>query len=148
MAEWYSYTETLTRICKELNPKRILEWGPGHSTGLMHKLRPDAEIDSLEHDEKWHHSQTGKFLCAAMIRIIHRTGDDYVLWPVDQPKYDLIFVDGRRRVECLKVAGACLADGGVIVLHDGERDYYQPGIDHLVLKGLSVTGTHTRELRK
>lgn len=148
MAEWYSYTETLTRLCKELNPSRILEWGPGNSTELMHKLCPDALIDSLEHDSKWYQDQSKKLADAKSVNIRHITGDDYVLWPLDQEKYNLVFVDGRRRVECLKVAGECLAPGGVIVLHDAERPYYNPGIKHLKEQGFSVTGTHTRELSK
>lgn len=145
MAEWYSYTDTLTRLCRELNPKRILEWGPGHSTTLMLKHCPDAHIDSIEHDQSWW-AEKSKQIQGANIH--HITGDDYVLWPLDQPKYNLIFVDGRRRVECMKIAAYCLETGGVIVLHDGERGYYSPGIEYLKEGGFSVTGTHTRELRK
>jgi predicted O-methyltransferase YrrM len=147
MAEWYSYTEALTRLCREFNPNRILEWGPGRSTKLMNELCPNAHIDSLEHDPKWYQDQLRKFNEIEAVKIRHINGDDYVLWPVDQQKYDLIFVDGRRRVECMKVAAECLAPGGVIVLHDGERPYYQPGIDYLTSMGFTVTGTHTRELR-
>jgi hypothetical protein len=39
--------------------------------------------------------------------------------------FDLIFVDGRRRVECCLAGLLKLSDRGVIVLHDSYRKQYK-----------------------
>ncbi|MCP5539380.1 MAG: hypothetical protein H7A52_04465 [Akkermansiaceae bacterium] len=41
------------------------------------------------------------------------------------PKYDLIFIDGRLRVDCAAIARLVLADGGTILLHDAHRENYR-----------------------
>ncbi|MCP5551067.1 MAG: hypothetical protein H7A53_09260 [Akkermansiaceae bacterium] len=41
------------------------------------------------------------------------------------PKYDLIFIDGRLRVDCAAVARLVLAEGGTILLHDAHRENYR-----------------------
>jgi SAM-dependent methyltransferase len=40
-------------------------------------------------------------------------------------KFDFIFVDGRKRRRCLLEAARLLKPGGVAVLHDAYRPYYQ-----------------------
>ncbi len=49
-------------------------------------------------------------------------------WPnyeAPDVKYDLIFIDGRLRADCAAVARHCLAEGGVILLHDAHRENYR-----------------------
>ncbi len=48
---------------------------------------------------------------------------DYVAGPGDGP-FDLAFVDGRARVFCIAAGFAALRSGGVLVLHDAQRDAY------------------------
>ena len=38
--------------------------------------------------------------------------------------FDMIFIDGRRRVECAIVAKQVISPGGVIMLHDKNRENY------------------------
>jgi predicted O-methyltransferase YrrM len=38
--------------------------------------------------------------------------------------FDLMFVDGRLRVDCLGIAPFCLSEGGIVVLHDANRKAY------------------------
>ncbi|MGY2026945.1 hypothetical protein [Nocardia gipuzkoensis] len=40
-------------------------------------------------------------------------------------QFDAIFVDGRKRRRCLLEARNLIADGGVVLLHDAFRTYYQ-----------------------
>jgi len=118
----------LTALVLERKPKRILEWGPGFSTDLFVHLCPEASILSIEHQEKWAAKQAERFNGRA--NIVHQgigPACRYAYWPTTQGPFDLIFVDGRRRNECLLAARECLAPGGVVVLHDANRVAYTLG---------------------
>ena len=118
----------LTTLVLERKPRRILEWGPGFSTDLFVHLCPQATILSIEHQEKWAAKQAERFNGRA--EIVYRgigPACRYAYWPTTQPQFDLIFVDGRRRNECLLAARECLAPGGVVVLHDANRAAYTLG---------------------
>lgn len=49
----HSFENTLRRVCRDIKPKRILEWGPGRSTVVMHEECPDAQIITTEHNEAY-----------------------------------------------------------------------------------------------
>jgi len=55
--------------------------------------------------------------------------EDYVMAPVEPP-FDVILVDGRARVSCIKriLRDGLLAEGGYLFLHDACSDYYQEAI--------------------
>jgi hypothetical protein len=44
---------------------------------------------------------------------------------------DLAFVDGRARVRCIAQGFALLRDGGMLVVHDAQREIYQAALDGL-----------------
>jgi hypothetical protein len=46
-----------------------------------------------------------------------------VEYPARFGEYDFILVDGRAREACLRQARYLLSDGGVVVLHDANRDF-------------------------
>ncbi len=47
-------------------------------------------------------------------------------------KFDLIIVDGRDRINCIKNSIECLNSNGVIILDDSERSSYIDGIQYLI----------------
>ena len=52
--------------------------------------------------------------------------DDYVNYPATLgTPFDFILVDGRKRRRCLLAAADLLAPGGLAMLHDAYRTYYQ-----------------------
>lgn len=59
-------------------------------------------------------------------------------------KFDLIFIDGRRRMECAFIAALLCHDKTVIVVHDYRRARYQP---ILALFDLVEDGKEFRVLR-
>jgi len=129
MASPNSFSEMLKQVLGS-NPKRILEWGPGHSTVLMNELCPDSEVISIEH-LKWYYDKWKDKVKSKIILIEDKEGTDmprYTNPPVDG-KFDLIFIDGRQRVKCLKKSLELLSDNGVVMLHDSERVEYREGID-------------------
>jgi len=58
---------------------------------------------------------------------------EYSNWPIINKKknFDLIFVDGRQRIECLKTASKIISSNGIILLHDSDRKKYISGINYL-----------------
>lgn len=129
-----TYEPVLRRIAAERpDVRRIFEWGPGSSTLLLHELFPEAEIHGIEHDPSWFAK------CRRIMEVIPQVhigfqciqirpqlNGAYVTAPLYLDKFDLMFVDGRLRRECLGVAQFCLNDGGLVVLHDARRPAYQP----------------------
>lgn len=118
----------LLKIC----PRRIVEWGPGTSTEIMLQYAPDAKILSIEHDEAWLDVARQRF--GDRITLEHHRCDnrvsDYASNVIDKGAFDFAFVDGRRRVECVLTALACLNPGGVVLLHDICRINYMRVLSH------------------
>jgi len=42
--------------------------------------------------------------------------------------FDVVIVDGRFRRRCLLVASEVLSPGGLVLLHDAQKDHYQPSL--------------------
>ena len=47
-------------------------------------------------------------------------------------EFDIVIVDGRDRVNCIRSAMHVTKEEGIIVLDDSERDAYQNGINYLL----------------
>ena len=128
-----SYKGPLEQLCRRFNPASIFEWGPGPSTILMAKTCPNASITTIEHDEKYIRKWTPEFKALKNVTMHHKVismaggkSTGYVSSVLDHGLHELIFVDGRFRRDCLRVARAALAPGGVVVLHDCHRANYLP----------------------
>ena len=123
-----SFEPLLRKYLRKTNAKNIMEWGPGASTMIMVEECPDAHIISVEHDKKWFEVAKQKFSGMGNIelhlRTIHKKKCKYGMVAVKHKPFDLIFVDGRRRVECAIIAMQCLRPGGVILMHDITRTEY------------------------
>lgn len=126
-----TYEATIREIAmRKGNVEDIFEYGPGASTILFAKLFPNAKIHGVEHDAVWFER------CKNLMRMFpnvsialeridspQRNGS-YVTKPMHLGLFDLIFVDGRLRADCLAVASLCLKPEGVVVLHDASRPAY------------------------
>lgn len=141
MASPNSFKPMLEKWCNKIKPKRILEWGPGISTEDILMLCPDAEIISIEHQKKYYDEWKEK-LPSIDLRLIEEEDVHFNLGKVKEedamPNYtkppikgifDLIFVDGRCRVKCMKFAKGLMNKNSVLLLHDAERGYYNEGIE-------------------
>jgi hypothetical protein len=131
-----SFEQVLRHLCRKIQPRRILEWGPGPSTAIMAEECPEAYILTIEHDQKWVKVWEKEFAGLDQIHLEHRiiggNGEStgYVTYPllyglIENPNYDLVFVDGRMRADCLTVAAAISkGTSAVTVLHDSHRENY------------------------
>lgn len=123
---------------------RILEWGSGGSTVFY--AERGADVICIEHDGSW-----VKLLKAELARRNLRARvninqidltANYVDIVDELPgNFDLVTVDGRRRVECVDKARNRVTPGGWLVLDDSDREAYLPAYEQLadwhklVLKG-------------
>ena len=108
----------------------VLEWGSGSSTKAISKRVKD--VVTIEHDRAYFKLIESENLpnvkaYHVMPNSIEKRGNDgtldnyrdYINLPkVFKRKFDLIFIDGRARVECAKVAVELLELNGVILIHD------------------------------
>jgi hypothetical protein len=128
---WVTYP-FISFIAPLLQPEfNVFEFGSGNST-LFYAERT-AAVDSVEHDEAWYEKMkavmpvnVNLFYCALV------KGGDYCRYASETGKtYDLVMVDGRDRVNCIKNSISCLTPGGVLILDDSERDKYAAGVSFL-----------------
>jgi hypothetical protein len=106
---------------EKIKPSRILEWSADPSSRKFWK-NTEADVTTIDHNDRTD---------VVKVDISNAGPSKYSAWPllnIDAPEFDIIFVDGRRRVECLVAAREMLSHGGVVIIHDAERENYQHGI--------------------
>jgi predicted O-methyltransferase YrrM len=147
---WLPYL--VTDYIKQLNPKRVFEWGSGEST-LFFTNELNALLVSVEHDGNFYDKMIDTLAKEKILSAYHfiphergEIGPDKAnplhyksgstnLGDVNFKKYasvideyglfDLILIDGMARVSCLHHAFNHVAPGGCIVLDNtGDRPYY------------------------
>ena len=113
------------RLRKDL---RLFEFGSGYSTSFY--ARHVAHVTSVEHDDEW--LQVVRSMLPANATLIHQPQDvDGAYCRTIQAtgqQYDVVIVDGRDRVNCLRQSLPALSATGVLLLDDSQRDRYREGI--------------------
>src|SRR5215207_9666299 len=139
MAKFHSYLPVLQQVIERTSPRCILEWGPGHSTKMLAEALPEAAILSIEHDPAWHQKmvQALPYPNVSIHLVRHALpfgkSEGYVSYPLrwlverglPRNYFDLIFVDGRSRCDCITMAALITAPAGIVVVHDSERANYR-----------------------
>ena len=108
----------------------LFEFGSGNSTRFWSKHV--ASVISCEHDLEWY-EKTRQTL-PANVKLIHRelASGNYptAIHEFDQ-QFDIIIIDGRERVACMKQSVQKLTPDGIIVLDNSKRERYEEGVDFL-----------------
>lgn len=117
------------------NGMEIFEFGAGNST-LWYAGRVDS-VTSVEHDQEWYEKIRNKM--PDNVSLYHRElkyGGEYSRFPNQlEKRFDIIIVDGRDRVNCMKHSVESIKEGGIIVLDDSERAQYMKGVEFLLNRG-------------
>lgn len=113
-------TDGAVDFIEALPPGRVLEFGAGSST--LYFARRGFELVSFEHDEAWHAGVAG-FLADMPNAQVHLRPRPYWEAVTDMPDagFDLVLVDGRDRVDCVREARRLVRPGGVMVVDNTER---------------------------
>lgn len=127
-----SYMPVMRHFLEKLKPRNVLEWGPGRSTLMLAESLPDAEIFSVEHNPHWHERIEKLANIYQSITTIYESitlepgkAGKYVTAPLYlDRKFDLIFIDGRMRTDCIAIARQMLNEHGVVLVHDANRTIY------------------------
>jgi len=141
---WWTYPaikEVAAFLARRRNPT-VFEYGSGASTLWLAKRA--ARVLSVEHDPKWYTKVLNASSNFSNIELMQKHPDDvfkdgylserlpgksfeqYVnAIHLTQQRFDLIIIDGRARVACLKHCTQHLKPGGLIVLDNSNRKRYQ-----------------------
>ncbi|QKC83753.1 hypothetical protein [Mesorhizobium sp. NZP2077] len=121
--------------------RAYLEWGTGHTTLAILEMRDRLAIDNLFSIE-----DSQPFLDQLLPQLPQWSGFhpicldlrgpmfgdrdpelNYSTWPLSlKRKFDFIFIDGRRRMECAFMATLLCHAETIVMLHDYRRARYQP----------------------
>lgn len=167
---WIPYV-ALRWLSRQLQPSmRAFEWGSGGSTVFL--ARRVRELVSIEHDAAWHALVAERLrregLSGCRYELIetrpapeggteygsgqrgstHLCFEPYVRaierYPVDH--FDLVMVDGRSRMACLRAAFRHVKVGGIVYLDNSNYERYQPylqappGFERRDFEGVSPYG--------
>ncbi len=134
------------RLTDDIN---LFEFGSGYSTFFYAKKV--MSVTSLEYDESWF--KLIKSQIPSNVQLIYKEKDIdgaycRAIGDTDE-KYDVVIVDGRDRVNCVKKSVSALSSKGVILLDDSQRERYKEAIEFaremdfrvLSIEGLKATGS-------
>jgi hypothetical protein len=113
----------------------VFEYGCGSST--LWWAERIKTITSVEHDREWFSKISPRLPANASVSHFELMCDgDYcrAITRCDET-FDIVVVDGRDRVNCVRAAIAKLSDRGVIIWDNTDREKYRPGIDFLSERG-------------
>jgi hypothetical protein len=135
---WMNYsivTLLRDRLTKDL---RLFEFGSGYSTSFYAQLV--GSVTSVEYDQAW--IGTVMRMLPDNVELIYQPLDiDGKYCRVIRSSgtsYDVVVIDGRDRVNCIRQSIEALTDRGVIVLDDSQRAEYRDGADYAISKGFAA----------
>lgn len=122
----------IDRLGAEVGPgARVFEYGGGGST--LWFLDRGADVVTVEHDEQWAALLRGS-VAGERWDLLHRSGDDdyreyvHAIDDFADNTFDVVLVDGRERVRCLRAALPKVRPGGVVIVDDTDRERYAAGL--------------------
>jgi len=137
----------LSELCRILDTyveaaKSVLEWGSGLTTQVLaeygqKKWNTDLLL-TIDHNRSYQEAvfagrEKPSFLVAECLdqtgptRSSADQGLNYSTFPINFRKtFDLVLIDGRRRMECAFIAATLCHAGTLVILHDYRRERYQP----------------------
>lgn len=133
------------KLTSDLN---LFEYGSGYST-YFYAGKVNSVV-SVEYDERWY--QFVKANAPANVTVIYQQQDndgDYCrVITTQDSQFDVVVVDGRDRINCVKQCLPQLSAKGVILLDDSQREKYEEAIAYAVdnnfkalnIEGLKATG--------
>lgn len=145
---WICYP-MITFLKERLKKDMILfEYGSGYSTLFFADYV--REVYSVEYDEVWYKKINALNKKLSNIHVAYKAlNDGYAesIANLEEKLFDVIFIDGRKRVQCCMFSINFLKDNGIVILDDSEREKYQEaftffarqGFAHISLRGMKPT---------
>lgn len=130
----------LEKYLEENKDARILEFGSGGST--LWFAKKTKNLTSIEHNVNWYKKVKQELENQNLNHVDQRhiTSNYFNVCKEFEPEsFDLILIDAKDRIECIKNSIPILKKNGVLMLDNAEREKYQ--ITHEILKGWPCTIT-------
>jgi len=129
---WYAYS-AIHFLSERVRPNmRVFEYGCGNST-LWWATRCSL-VHAVEHHSDWCKSVSTS--APDNVKITYadlNDGDRYVQAVLDSSlQYDVVVIDGRRRVDCAVIAVTALKNEGIIIWDNSNRSRYAEGCEKLL----------------
>ena len=138
----YAFPEEKEFFISHLNKNQnVLEWGSGSSTKVI--AEAVKSIVSIEHNKNWYDKVIKDLPKNATLYHVpskyhhdwRKDGDgspdnfkNYISYPLELGnKYDLIFIDGRARVQCASVCSKISKEDTMIFVHDFSDERIKAG---------------------
>ena len=132
---WYTYAAIKYLSMKVKSEMRIFEYGTGNST-LWWSERVSF-VTSIEHDLPWFERMKGKVPANVDYRyceLVYKGRYCKIILEYEN-HFDIIIIDGRDRVNCLRNSLRALKTKGIIILDNSDRDEYRDGYQFLLESG-------------
>lgn len=129
----------LEELIKNKSHIKILEFGSGGST--LWFAKKNVGLVSIEHDENWYkkvNEELNKIGLNVDYRLIKKNYFE-VCNEFPDEHFDLVLIDAKDRVDCIKRAMRILKRGAFLMLDNAERPKFQ--IAHEILKDWPCTIT-------
>ena len=158
---WWTFEamDAVESFLKDRPGARVFEYGSGASTIWL--ARRSARVTSVEHDRAWGERMIERTQANGNIRIkivppvqsaAPRFASEVGAWrgydfqqyvgAIDQESgtFDLIVVDGRCRVACLEHAANRLAEGGLLLFDNSNRQRYRDALESSSMRRVVTRG--------
>lgn len=132
---WITYS-AIEFLKEKLNSTmELFEYGSGNST--KYYSTKVKKIIAIEHDEEWYNKiKSGlKENAEIVYKKLEYNGEYCRMIKEFENKFDVVIIDGRDRVNCVKNSIERLKENGVIILDDSERKEYDEAKEFLFNKG-------------
>jgi hypothetical protein len=135
---WLCYPAIDLLAARVTSGLRVFEYGCGNST-LWWAERVQT-LAAVEHDADWHARMRARLPPSVELRHVPLVdGGDYCRAAVhaarDGQGWDIVVVDGRDRVNCMRESFAVLSTSGVMVVDNTDRPQYAEGLAWLQARG-------------
>lgn len=114
---WYTYPAIEYLRQFDYRDKKIFEFGTGYSS--LFWAQRASKVTAVENDEEWF-SRWQNELQAGNLQILLCADDENYENALDD-NYDVIAIDGKRRLQCAIQALQHLNEGGMIIVDDSDR---------------------------
>jgi hypothetical protein len=129
---WFTYPSIRFMEQRVTAGMSVFEYGCGGSTYWW--AARVASVDSCESDPNWF--AVINATRPVNVRLELRPLETYASSVLTRGRlFDIVVVDGRRRVECMKLCLSALSLDGIVILDNAERQEYSEGIAHLLSEG-------------
>lgn len=140
---WMNYT--IVRFLEKRIPKNALMYEYGSGASTLFWAKRISRVVSLEYEESWYEKIRREMPSNATVEFCAQDRDGQYCRNITKHnlKFDIIVVDGRDRVNCVKRAVENLSPQGVVLLDDSDREKYIPAFDFMRISGykaLSLAG--------